>query len=129
MINVKKGIRKNQRHIRWNWENSPDNLNHVRYHFIVVDYDSTSRENEINALLWPIIKFSAVIPIRKKSVGKVKNSDLKYLFESYDTEIRAEPAIINEWYNQLNIPIIQDKRVREKKRGSLDDWVAKYYWK
>ena len=30
-------ITKQDRHIRWNWEESPDREEIVRYHFVVVD--------------------------------------------------------------------------------------------
>ena len=36
-VQMRKKIYKKDRHIRWNWEKSPDNPDAVRYHFIVVD--------------------------------------------------------------------------------------------
>lgn len=34
---MKRKIARTERHIRWNWENSPDESEMVRYHFIIID--------------------------------------------------------------------------------------------
>ncbi len=122
---MKKKVKKTERHIRWNWEESSDNLNHVRYHLIVVDDDSQSREKYMDRLLGVLSKYSSLQLIRQDE-GKVKNSKMRYILRSYDC--LANPNDVErEWKLQFAIPIIRDERLREPKKGTLEDKVAAFY--
>jgi hypothetical protein len=119
-----KQIKKNSRHVRWNWEVSPeqdlDNHKYVRYHFIVVD--DKDREGLMGKILVGLSKYAEVIPIRRVE-GKVSGSEFRYLFSSYDSIIK--PDMI-EWQS-LKRDIKRDSDLRERKQGNIEDYVARVY--
>lgn len=53
-----KMVFKNERHIRWNYENSPDAAKSLRYHFIVVD--DKNREGIMKLLVEKISRVGIV---------------------------------------------------------------------
>lgn len=63
-----------------------------------------------------------VIEIRKLE-GKVKGTRYRYLFESYDS--RTAPDFIN--WAKINKSCKRDKELHERKRGSIEDYVASIY--
>ena len=75
---IGKGIPKKSRHIRWNWEPSPENAEMVRYHFIVVN-DKNNKEKISRIISYATNKsiinhtFNSIRPIIE---GKVKDSRL-----------------------------------------------------
>ena len=83
-------IFKKSRHIRWNWEASPDNFELVRYHFVIID--DKNREGIINKILDKMQKISCIEKIRSAE-GKVIGSKFRYLFETYDSF--TAPNMIN----------------------------------
>ena len=115
-------VYKRKRHLRWNWEHSPEDSEKVRYHFIVVD--DKDREGKINILLEQLQEFGSVEEVRNDG-GKVKDSKFRYLFISCDST--TAPRILN--FNKLprDYPIRRDKNLRERKRGNLSDVVADFY--
>ncbi|MFA5857242.1 MAG: hypothetical protein WC867_07805 [Candidatus Pacearchaeota archaeon] len=121
---MKTNIRKNSRHLRWNWhltdEIDSDGRNYLRYHFVVVD--DRNREGILGKILENLARYSEAIQIRRED-GKVKDSDLRYLFCSYDSLIK--PEMIN-WSN-INKPIKRDLDLRERKIGNIEDYVASLY--
>lgn len=125
---IKKPTAKKDRHVRWNWEESPDrdsenrpNTNfYVRYHFIVID--DRNREGIMNRLLEGLTQYGEVIQVRSVE-GKAKEPGLRYLFRTYDSSIK--PDMI-DWKN-VKKPIRKDSDLRERKRGSVEDYVARVY--
>ena len=113
-------ISKNERHIRWNWESSPDLSDGVRYHFIVVD--NKNRGATLNKIIEQIKKWGMLIPIRQVE-EKVRNSDMFYLFRSYDSDI--SPREIN--FSKIGRRLKRDYYLSERKRGSIEDYVARIY--
>ncbi|HJX50054.1 MAG TPA: hypothetical protein VJ438_01190, partial [Candidatus Nanoarchaeia archaeon] len=73
-----------ERHIRWNWEKSPDNEEMVRYHFVVVD--DKDREGIMRRITEQLLAINPIEPVREEE-GKVKGTEFRYLFESYDTVV------------------------------------------
>ena len=116
-----KKVFKKSRHIRWNWERSPDDPEKVRYHFI--DVDDKNRKGIMNRILQPLTKWGVVIPIRKDIEGNVKNSRLKYLFESFDSD--QKPSMLD--LIKLGKPVKRDFDLYERKRGDIENYVANLY--
>ena len=111
---------KADRHIRWNWEPSPDNSELARYHFIIVD--DRDRQSLMNKIIEFLLLTGAVERIRRVD-GKVKGDKCRYLFESYDS--RTHPNMI-EW-SRIPRKIIRDKELRERKVGNIEDYVSRVY--
>ena len=114
-------VSKTDRHLRWNWERSPDDSDKVRYHFVVVD--NKQRPRRVFSVLEQIQSFSSVEPIRQIE-GKVEGSPHRYLFESFDVNVK--PAEIN--LSKIGLPIIQDKELYERQDTSgIEKYVAGIY--
>ena len=116
---------KDERHIRWNWERSPelldqDNLDGVRYHFVVVD--DRDRRGIMNRIIAPLSKYGEVDLIRSIS-DRVSGTKFRYLFQSYDSLIKPEMLELH----MLKKIIIPDGDLRERKRGNIEDYVARVY--
>ncbi|HPD81570.1 MAG TPA: hypothetical protein PK357_00540 [Candidatus Pacearchaeota archaeon] len=117
-------INKKERHIRWNWEKSPDDFELVRYHFVVVD--DKDRKGKIRKILDSISSeiSSSYSFVEIRSVeGKVEGTDFRYLFESYDTFY--SPTLLN--MNKLFKNAFKDKDLYERKRRNVEDYVADRY--
>lgn len=119
-----KPIKNLTRHIRWNWEISPNNVSFVRYHFVIVD--DKERKEKINKILHyaqskSIVKFPFE-EIRAVK-GKVKGSKLKYLFISYDTKYNSV------YMNPENVfdSVKKDEHLYERQRTNIEDYVANLY--
>lgn len=120
-----KYVSKKDRHIRWNWEQSPemddaDCRHYVRYHFIVVD--DRDREGIMRKLIKGLIQYGEVIE-RKHAEGIVRGTGLRYLFKSYDSVIKPEML---DW-RKIRKSIRKDNELRERKRGNIEDYVARVY--
>lgn len=113
-------IKKIERHVRWNWEPSPDLYDGVRYHFIVVD--DKNRGVTLNKITEQIKRLGMLISIRQVE-EKVRNSNMRYLFESYDSDIA--PREIN--FSRLKKKIKRDYNLAERKIGSIEDYAARIY--
>lgn len=109
-----------ERHIRWNWEISPDSQEMVRYHFVIVD--DKDREGIMRRITGQLLAINPIEPIRKEE-GKVKGTEFRYLFESYDTVVA--PRMIS-WGNVRKI-VKRDHELRERKVGNIEDYVANAY--
>lgn len=116
-----KKVFKKSRHLRWNWEVSPDNPENLRYHFVIVG--DKNRKGIINQVLQPLTEWGFVIPIRKGIEGKVKDSKFRYLFESYDSN--QKPSMID--LSKLKKPIKRDIELYERKVGNVEDYVERIY--
>lgn len=113
-------VYRNSRHIRWNWEQSPDDNTLVRYHFIVVD--DKNREGMMNNILPQITGQGPIQPIRTVE-GKVVNSGFRYLFVSCDS--RTDSNMIN--WSKINRPIKKDPDLIERQRGTIEEYVSRIY--
>jgi len=120
-------IRKNQRHVRWNWEESPDNEYDgnpmVRYHLVVVD--DRNRDGIVRKFLGELDKVrGGQIKIRRRE-GKVKDTDYRFLFVSYDSSVSPEMV---DWSN-VKKKVIRDKELWERKDSSdgIEDYVNRLY--
>lgn len=113
-------IKKSDRHIRWNWEPSPDLVNGIRYHFIVVD--DKNRGATLNKITEQINKIGILIPIRQVE-EKVRNSDMFYLFRSYDSNIA--PREIN--FSRIRKKLKRDYNLAERKRGNIENYISDIY--
>ena len=108
------------RHIRWNWEQSPDNPEMARYHFVIVD--DRNRQTLMNKLIEWLSVTGACENIRSTE-WKVRGDKCRYLFESYDS--RSRPELI-QWGNLPKI-IIRDRNLKERKVGTIEDYVTNLY--
>mgnify|MGYP001570023190 CR=1 FL=1 len=119
-----KKVKRTERHIRWNWEVSPDSPESARYHFIVVD--DKNREMTMNSLIGRIsnagITNSPVELIRTRQ-GKVKMSELRYLFNSYDSPLKIGGFL------GISKPVKRDPELKERiKSGlSIEQYVENEY--
>jgi hypothetical protein len=116
----RKKIAKTDRHIRWNWEQSPDDLEKVRYHFIIVD--NKRREGTFESIINQFQKFNPIEIVRKVE-GKVENSPYRYLFNSFDTQIAPREIDLTK----IGLPKVKDSDLYERKIGSVEDYVEKLY--
>lgn len=112
---------RNSRHIRWNWGISPDNPSFVRYHLIVVD--DKDRRGTMNQLLDQLQKFGGALELIRTQKGRVKDGKLRYLFQTYDS--RTAPRMLT--LNKIGKPAVQDLRLKERVRGSVEDYVRRLY--
>jgi len=124
-ITVKERTFKKERHVRWNWEISPcetsgDKGKTVRIHLIVVD--DKDRDMIMDSLLEKLSKVSPLQQIRSRT-GKVLDSDLRYLFQTYDTY--TNPSLIN--LSNSGHLIKRDLRLKERQVGSIDNYVESEY--
>ncbi len=120
-----KMVPKKSRHIRWNWEPSPENEEMVRYHFVVVD--DKNRSEKIARVMSYAINKSIINqifdPIRKDIEGKVKDSGLRYLFETYDS--KYPPDFVDPKNVFKNV--IKDSALVERKVLKMEDYVERLY--
>jgi len=121
---MQKRIPKKSRHVRWNWEDSPDSPGLTRLHFIVVD--DKERENKMVKILDSISgKVSTSYPFDKinSQKGKVKGSKFHYLFESYDTLYASSLVDLNLLFDSVK----RDSSLYERKIGNIGDYVVRIY--
>lgn len=121
------GLRKDQRHFRWNWEKSPDNFHMndpmARYHFLFVDDSNFDIKKGLDRVLSQISALHpGVIPIREVK-GNVNNSGMKYTLATYDTVI--SPISIN--FGDVGLPYNKDEQLKERKVLSIIDYVERLY--
>lgn len=109
------------RHIRWNWEQSPDNPMLVRYHVVVVDDKKRSRILE--GIFQQIQRVNSGIEVVRKVRGNVSGSKMKYLFSSFDAS--SAPSVIN--WTRTGKAVRQDTDLYERKRGNIEDYVSRVY--
>jgi hypothetical protein len=109
---------KRERHVRWNWEQSPDSPQMARYHFIIVG--DKDREGTMRMILQQI---GQIRPVERMRHEEGRARKMKYLFETYDSE--TAPKMLD--FSRLSLPVIQDKNLRERVRGSIDVYVANLY--
>jgi len=118
-------VPKNSRHIRWNWESSPEDPERlVRYHIVIVD--DRNREGILNHILEPIQAISSGIVVVKRGEGKVKDSRFKYEYYSVDTVVCPEVVTRS---TILGKSIRRDRDLKERRRGTVEDYVADVYEK
>lgn len=113
-------VPKDSRHIRWNWEESPDRFQYARYHVVVVD--DKRREGIFLGILQQIQRISSIETIRKVE-GPVKESKLKYLFVSFDTIVAPREI---DWSKTGKV-VRQDINLYERKVGNIEDYVSNLY--
>jgi|TARA_Y100000034_G_scaffold91111_1_gene109856 hypothetical protein len=116
-----KRIYKNSRHIRWNWEQCPDNKEFVRYQIVVVD--NKNRQGIMDRFLEQLQRVSSGVELIRSFKGNVKNSRLKYLFSTYDSYVR--PGVI-QW-EKVGKSIKRDYDLKERERGNIENYVARIY--
>jgi len=115
-----KFVPKDSRHIRWNWEKSPDNMGNARYHVVVVG--DKNRKGVMRRVLQQLQRYSSIEIIRSVE-GKVTGSKFRYLLESFDSVIK--PEVIN--WTKVGDVVIQDEKLYERRVGRLEDYVAGFY--
>lgn len=113
-------ISNRSRHIRWNWEQSSENSELVRYHFVVVD--DKDRSGILRRVIEQLSRWGDLIPIRELE-GKVIGSKHRYLFVTYDTQ--TAPREID--FSKVRKPVKKDLDLRERLRGNIEDYVAEIY--
>ncbi|MEK6830367.1 MAG: hypothetical protein AABY15_09705 [Nanoarchaeota archaeon] len=119
-----KKVIKTERHIRWNWEASPDSPETARYHFIVVD--DKNRDMKMCSLIEKISGAGVIhcpVTLIRTAHGKVKGSELRYFFQTYDSEIKIGGFI------GINKPVKRDPELKERVKSglSIEQYVADTY--
>ena len=115
-----KRVMRAERHIRWNWERSSEQSDLVRYHFVVVD--DKDREGTMNKLL-SHLQYGGAIELIRVQMGRVKGGELWYLFQTYDSRMR--PDMLD--FSKIGKPVRKDPDLRERTRGSIENYVANLY--
>ncbi|MEK6895231.1 MAG: hypothetical protein AABX48_01805 [Nanoarchaeota archaeon] len=119
-----KRVSNNERHVRWNWEISPefdDDNRRVRYHFVIVD--DKDRRGTLNKLLGELAKFRGNLTPVRTVEGSVTNTRFRYLFCSYDSSVKSSE--IN--FSRLKRLVKKDSGLYERKVGNIEDYVANIY--
>lgn len=111
---------KKSRHIEWNMEESPDNFELVRYHFIVVD--DKRRESIMNEILQDLSRWGGSISLIRNVEGKVVGSNFRYLFRTYDSN--QKPDMIN--FIRLGKSVKRNYELYERKKGNIEDYVSNH---
>jgi hypothetical protein len=116
-------VYKRKKHIDWNWERSKEDLDRVRYHFVVVD--NQNRRNTMNRILEQLQMVNEGIITIREYEGRVVETNLKWFFGSYDSY--TAPKMID--FKTLGFPIRKDKKLYERKKGNIEDYVSNRYEK
>lgn len=116
-----KKIKKTDRHVRWNWQQSPDDQEKVRYHLVVVD--NKRREGTMEKIFGQFQELRPIDIIRQGVEGKVEGSPHRYLFNSFDTET----AIREIDLTKIALPKVRDYDLYERKIGSVEDYVENLF--
>ncbi len=115
-------ISRTERHIRWNWQKSPDLEKGVRYHFVVVD--DKKRGETLDMILGCLQSGGAIEEVRTRIEGEVKSSKNKYLFSSFDS--LGRPDLIN--WTKIGKPVVKDGELYERKSNrGIEEYVEKLY--
>ena len=114
-------MKRRSRHIRWNWERSPDSHELVRYHVVVVG--DRKIEQPIDEIFQQVNSISSGIQVIREVRGDVGDSRFKYLLRSFDTSINPQQI---DW-TKTNLPRRKDRDLYERERGSVEDYVAELY--
>lgn len=115
-------VPKNSRHIRWNWQPSPDDSKIARYYFVIVD-EVKGRRNKLNKILQQFQEVSAGIDKIYDVKGKVKDSSFMYLF--YVCDSRLAPDVLN--LKNISKLVIQDQELYERKELDVKKYVERIY--
>jgi len=119
-------VYKNSRHVRWNWQTSPDHEERVRYHFVVVD--DKFRGGKLDQIKENIRSKTIMnFPFEeiRRLEGKVVGTNFRYLFVSCDTVY--SPSLVS--FESVSKNIKKDTDLIERKRGNIEDYVANLYEK
>ena len=123
-----KRIRKDSRHLRWNWRESPESSEDskkVRYYFDVVD--DKFREGKIFKILSELEKLSIInfsFDEIQRLEGKVGNSKLKYLCKVYDSD--CSPNLVGKAVKHIfgsNVVMDENLYDRVKSGTSLEKYL------
>ena len=114
-------------HFRIGWEPSPDESNLVRYHAVSVDHNRIDMEAKMYKFQEELVKIGPFKIIRQPRRGKVKGTDLEYMFQSFDSQ--TSPDKIN--LDRLGKVIIRDYKLYERRVGvnGIEAYVERIYSK
>jgi hypothetical protein len=110
-------------HFRIGWEPSPNDFMLVRYHAVACDYGRIATEGRMHKFIEQISKIGAIQIIRQPRKGKVKHSNLEFMFQSFDSAL--SPKEIN--LSILGNNVIKDYGFCERKIGKIDEYVERIY--
>jgi len=128
----KKRFAPKERHIRFNYTESPENgeslngLIKLRYYFVV--QDDRFRESAIEKILWNFQKKSIIhFPFEKidKSEGKAVGTDYRYLYIAYDTFY--SPTLLS--FEGISKNVKRDSDLRDSTRRTAKEYVHRIYEK
>jgi len=123
-LETRKIVLKNSRHLRWNYEESPDSSvgddPMLRYHFVVVN--DKNREGIMNSLAEQLSFTGPIVSIRKKE-GKVRWSKFRYLFRSYDSTTAPRELDFRKVVKSFK----RDYDLKEKLKGNIEYYVERIY--
>ncbi len=128
----KNKIYKNSRHIRWNWEQSPENLEMIRCHYVIVD--DKNRKGSIEKILDYARKRSIINltfeAVRPMIEGKVEGTKFRYLFVSYDTQYNPQFVDPKKIFKE----VVKDSDLYERNKSKknklnlgIEEYVANFY--
>ncbi len=122
---VKVNVPKNSRHVRYCAEPSGDfDFDHrmVKYHLVFVN-DSKGIRRNLGLIVENINEVSSGVNVNERLKGKVKNSDLQFLFVTLETPLNLEVLRLEN----LEVKLIKDSELYEREYTKIEDYVSRLY--
>lgn len=121
----KKNILNNVRHIRY-YSEASDNFdfeNMMGKHHLVFVNDPKGIRRYLNQVVENINEVSSGVEISKRLEGKVKNSNLNFLFVTLETPMNFDILRLNK----LGVPLKKDNELYERGHTKIEDYVSRLY--
>jgi hypothetical protein len=126
-----KNFKFKERHVLYNFEKSPSDLNNVertfvRYHFVFADdrfIEEKIERIQNNFQEKSIMNFPFESVNENRLEGKFKGTKLKYLLVSFDTEYT--PSFLS--FKGVSNNVKKDKDLRERNGLNIKDYVQRLY--
>ncbi len=123
---IPKKILRKSRHIRWYHHKSPDSLDSLRYHFVIVDDRGRGhREDIFESITGQLQQLQSIEMVGLYLEGRVLDSKFGCLYGCFDSPIASRELNLSK----IDVPKRWDKRLRSRvRRGfSVGDYVTNLY--
>jgi hypothetical protein len=120
-------IKRDERHLRWDWEPSPNRSEDrglIRYHFVSID-DRNPKGN-IERLLKNMQGKSVInhsFEEIENVIGSLRDSDLKYVYNCYDSECTPDYVSFEGVSNRIK----KDENLSGRKFILVKDYLERIY--
>jgi len=131
-ISERPKIKKNQKHVIWNYEESPEIIEGIRFHWLTIG--KLERESAANEIMISLSKngiiHSSLMIARKGVRWEKTGSKMLYTLASYDTQrLLIDEPNLGRILRKLPYHSIRNGMLRETlpDRTSLEDFVEREY--